>query len=243
MIKLKAIGFSAVLLLSISNLCYAQLGVKAPVPNIAKSDGPSLEETKQWILQKLAITHPPSVTTSIPGSMTMRERIRWRIAFHDCDLFYGREEIHWLSSISGEVPPETPSGGDTKIEIYIVPLINMDENASGGDSPYVGLHITGERALVVNRTIFVSALLEAGYRVMADLDSFNTQIEKLQGFQAVSAAFAAYSNPSASWATQVSDAEDAAHVRLAFNHAISLCKRQAADAKAAANAARPKELF
>lgn len=70
----------------ISNFCYAQLGVSAPMPQIQlqkKTSGPSLEETVQWITQKL-----DTLTTKFTSPDGMEFEYRNQFRFIDCNTAF-----------------------------------------------------------------------------------------------------------------------------------------------------------
>lgn len=62
-------------------VCYAQLGGAAPLPEIKKSTGPSLEETTKWITEKFA-SLPPAKYYIVPF-----DRKNFYVAsFDDCGM-------------------------------------------------------------------------------------------------------------------------------------------------------------
>lgn len=58
-------------------VCNAELGGAAPLPEIQKSTGPSLEETKKWITDKFA---------SLPDYIRNEVHYRDEVSFDDCDM-------------------------------------------------------------------------------------------------------------------------------------------------------------
>jgi len=92
-------------------VCDAQLGGAAPLPEIKKSTGPSLEETKKWITDKLE-----SLPSFMPDPNSQKSNYKYRASFDDCEMTITQEEKSGYYSHSD-------------LQIFYLKLQDMDINS------------------------------------------------------------------------------------------------------------------
>ena len=225
----------------ISNFCYAQLGVSAPMPQIQlqkKTSGPSLEETVQWITQKL-----DPLTVKLTFSTGTKYETRNQFRFIDCNTVFFIREARTKDLDDGYAP-----GIDVTVNLFRMEDVDPDQvhvlqfpasthwtlNVSSfGDK---NVFLENERSLALPRGAPINSL--GDLNGINDKAATNRQIEEIvklsqnegKGFR------------HALMQLSFQQFEDGDKIASALKHAGLLCRQKAAQERAA-QPAKPKELF
>jgi hypothetical protein len=231
MVNFKFTIAAAAITLVASGNCLAQLGGEAPLPEIKKPTGPSLEETTQWITAKFASTIPFNVGY---GGKKYEEA-----TFDGCEMAF----------IETEPTQTEPSDGSAGIlYFYRLKLQEMDgdnitiQNSKVGQVEYPSLHwhSLGRKDVIKISRMDPVALTDKELiqrLTIKDDDINNRVLITINGQQIESIRYDV-----GLIIIPLRDVEVAERMSSALKHAVMLCQKKAADEKAA-RPAKPKELF
>ncbi len=234
--KSKMILVAGALLLLMANVSHAQLGA-APMPQIAKPTGPSLEETTKWITEKFQAT--PPVLTTISWD---KAEYRYKALFDDCDV---------------TVLQEITTGSRPEVTLYNIPLRELDQDNSKASSGRVSetlpsmfwIKTLGNRKVVTRLKI---SAFETGGTGFADSEAISLVSNKYlltkedPDFQRPYAFNGKRHHvmkfKSDGFWIEFTTLEEAESMGNAFKHAAKLCQQKAA-AERANQPAKKKDLF
>lgn len=225
-----------------SNFCYAQLGVSAPMPQIQpqkKASGPSLEETVQWITQKLDTLPTKSSTFSTGTKYETRNQFR----FIDCNTVFFISEAR-----TKDLDDTFAPGIDVTVDLFRMEDVDPDQvhvvqfptsthwtlNVSSFGKKNVFL--SDRRSLALPRGAPINSL--GDLNGINDKAATNRQIEKIVKLS---------QNEGKGlrlplMQLEFQQFEDGDKIASALKHAGLLCRQKAAQERAA-QPAKPKELF
>lgn len=221
----------------LTTACYAQLGA-APLPQIKKKAGPTLEETTQWITQKFESISVVRMTGQ--GRLDTDEKTN--IEFDGCKLSVIRESY---------LPAQSGLRAEFGYGAYYFDLQTIESEKIRVSSPFgtyaqVGLYRTGEVKSI--RSMYLTyADRGQGRLSKAFLDSQmeilkSSQRDGREDFLLGGTRESLSRNGTYSVNFSVPDMETAQSAANAFKHAVALCQQKAAQEKAA-EPAKPKSLF
>jgi len=223
-----------------ATVCNAQIDGAAPLPEIKKSAGPSLEETKQWISEKLS-----SLLVTQPSRHGKYEsQARQVVSFDDCEMTLTR-----ASTIK-----DNEKWTINTCHVYNMQLQDIDVDTMSITNNYIsdntfffsslgGLKIIKEGEIKVNWPA-----LERPGLTLSDFEIIDRFPVKSADFKSghFSISGKTYdiikSSPSGGTYIIFPDIEIAERMSIAFKHAVMLCQQKVAKEKVA-QPPRNKELF
>lgn len=225
-----------------SNFCYAQLGVSAPMPQIQlqkKASGPSLEETVQWITQKLDTLPTKSSTFSNGTKYETRNQFR----FIDCNT------VFFINEARSKDLDDTFTPG-IRVIVNLFRMEDVDPNRVTVVQFPTSTHWTlnvisfGEKNVFLSNERSSSLPRGAPINSLGDLNGINDkaatndQIEKIVKLSQNEGKVLRHPLIQLSF----QQFEDGDKIASALKHAGLLCRQKAAQERAA-QPAKPKELF
>lgn len=231
---LKSIITVGTISLFASGVCHAQLGGAAPLPEIKKPAGPTLEETTKWLTQKFE-TLQPAIHLGAFGPVDYRNQV----VFDSCDL----------SVVGLQV-----SGSSKQYHKYEFNSINLKEldptkvvaRSEGSEALYLVVLRTEGNREIIRKTGITSrygALSKDFFKNVLDTDRTSKYPKIVNEEMRIGAEnVTAYHAPFEFIWIYLPDLEVAERIGNAFKHAIELCQKKAIQEKAARPAAA-KELF
>lgn len=218
----------------LSGASHAQLGNPAPLPQIKKATGPSLEETTQWITQKVA-SFPAHIARMDGGVSVDRKN---EVNFDSCTM-----------NIS-----ERLKTTNSRLADYVVTPVNlhslsteMSVSKEWGPDPWYFLSAKtadGQRTVRQLEATSLDVRLEARYpKIMMGLlnDNAGDQTQSRQfSADGVDLRYTIKRNSTAHFF--VPDIEVGERLMNALKHAVTLCQQKDLENKAG-RPPRPKELF
>lgn len=219
-----------------AGMCYAQLG-GAPMPQVTKRSGPTLDETAKWITEKFETT-PPAYFVATTGE---RHEYKNRAVFDGCSFGYAEQASH--PNRGG--PNASPLREYKVVSVDLKELSEEDIKTFQEPSPHmvrVTITTPNRREILNNMTMSVSTinlnnpaldmLIEKNRRLPPVVRNERSRIGDYDVVR------------SSTWVSIMyfPDMEIAERIRNAFTHAVTLCRQKALEEKAA-QPPRPKEIF
>lgn len=210
--KLREFRF-AFFILMLSSSAFAQIGVKEPPP-AAKVQGPSLEETTQWLSQKLATSGARA-----PG----KHENKYKLDFDGCTMT-SLEEQEYRGN----------SGGSYQRTVKRIDLQRISLNSfSSSPDPYAVPGVTLSWGTTGRQEIIRMVYRNVDISSKNSLPSWESLIQRLESKPDGKLAADRFT---------LIDVEAAERIQNAMKHAIVLCQKKAAEEKAA-EPPKPKEIF
>ncbi|NOT16356.1 MAG: hypothetical protein HOP21_12485 [Methylotenera sp.] len=206
---------------------YGELGIDAPLPKIKKSNGPSLEETTNWIDEKFT-------SLSIVKGAVDKETYKYTATFNGCDST--------LTIITDHDEPNRIKA----LTFANFPLQNIQTSNGDGSVITINNHIYFQgighknviRSITLNNVTLDDKAIIEKYAVKGDNKGPNCCY-----FNEGGKSITAKRNLGAYFDIEVKELDVAVSLSKAFNHAAKLCQQKVAEDIEAQQANKKKDLF
>ncbi len=225
-----------------SAVCNAQLGGAAPLPEIKKSTGPTLEETTKWITDKMA---------SLPNFLTQdyeNKHSQYLASFDNCEMvithreismnYHTQLDIHYVKLQDINIDRISISKYDKSSSLNIwslgglnnIKYYNIRDESAYGHPPLNPLTIDDSKSIFDNK--ITNSSLEKPPTKSSEFKHYIINNKRITTSFDYTYGHSIY----------FKDIEVAESMSNAFKHAIKLCLQKVADEKTA-QPPKKKELF